>query len=145
MRHCFAYGTNMDRAGMAARCPHAEALGPAELRHHRYFIAASGYASVMPKRGATVHGVLWRVTARDLVALDIYEDVAGRLYRRETAPVHHGGKLLRAAVFVAGDLEPGRPRPGHQEAVVAAARAWKLPADYLRELESWLAPAAKEA
>ncbi len=59
----FAYGANMERAGMRKRCPGAVALGPARLRGWRYIIA-SGYGSVAPAQGCEVHGVLWRLTPR---------------------------------------------------------------------------------
>ena len=42
----FAYGSNMDRAAMALRCPASKPLGLARLMRHRFFIMASGYASV---------------------------------------------------------------------------------------------------
>jgi hypothetical protein len=70
MRLYFAYGSNMDRGHMAKLCPRAEALGVARIDHHGFFIAAGGYGSIAPRRGAAVHGVLWRITARDRAALD---------------------------------------------------------------------------
>ena len=123
---------------MARLCRGAEALGAACLNHHQFFIAQAGYASIAPKRGAAVHGVLWKVTAAHLAKLDVYEAVAAGLYRQTLIPVHHGERLLRALAYVASDLRPGRPEPGYQEGVVAAARAWQLPEEYVRELESFL-------
>ncbi len=134
MRHYFAFGSNMDRAHMGRLCRGAEALGTARLDHHQFFIANAGYASIAQKRGAGVHGVLWKVTAPHLAKLDEYELVAAGLYRQTLVPVHHGEKLLRALAYVASDPRPGQPKPGHQECVVAAARAWQLPEDYVREL-----------
>ena len=138
MRLYFAFGSNMDRAHMARLCRGAEALGPARLDNHQFFIAHAGYASIAPKRGATVHGVLWKVTAAHIAKLDAYEAVAGGLYHKAAIPVHHQDKLLRALAYVAGDPRPGRPQPGYQERVVAAARAWQLPEAYVRELETFL-------
>ena len=135
MRHYFAYGSNMDRAHMAMLCPRAEALGAARIDHHRFFIAAGGYGSIAPRRGATVHGVLWRITARDRLALDGYEAVGDGLYQPAALPVHHGGKLLRALVYLANDAKPGRPSARYRAAVIAAARQWKLPEDYVLALE----------
>jgi gamma-glutamylcyclotransferase (GGCT)/AIG2-like uncharacterized protein YtfP len=135
MRFYFAYGSNMDRAHMTKLCPQAEALGPARIDQHRFFIAAGGYGSIAPKRGAIVHGVLWRITARDRIALDTYESVGDGLYQPATLPVHHGDKLLRALVYVANDARPGRASEKYHRAVLAAARAWELPEDYVRALE----------
>jgi gamma-glutamylcyclotransferase (GGCT)/AIG2-like uncharacterized protein YtfP len=137
----FAYGSNMDRAHMARLCRGAEALGPARLDHHRFFIARAGYASIAPKRGAVVHGVLWKIAAAQLPRLDQYEAVTAGLYRRAEMPVHHGERLLRALVYVANDPRPGRSSPAYRAAIGAAARDWQLPADYLRELAAVLDPA----
>jgi len=78
---------------------------------------------------------LWRITARDRLALDSYEAVGDGLYQPAALPVHHGDKLLRALVYVANDARPGRASARYREAVIAAARQWKLPADYVRALE----------
>lgn len=138
MRLYFSFGSNMDRAHMEWLCRGAEALGPARLDHYQFFIAQAGYASIAQKRGATVHGVVWKITASHLAKLDQYESVAAGLYRLTSVPVHHGERLLRALVYVASDPRPGRPKPGYQEGVVAAAREWQLPEDYVHELETFL-------
>jgi gamma-glutamylcyclotransferase (GGCT)/AIG2-like uncharacterized protein YtfP len=131
----FAYGSNMDPAGMARRCPGAKALGPARLEGHRFIIARAGYASVQRKSGAVVHGVLWRVADSDVAALDAYEDVAGGLYRRMFLPVRLGNDTMRALVYLARDQRPGRPLPRYQEELVLPpARAWGFPTQYLEEL-----------
>jgi gamma-glutamylcyclotransferase (GGCT)/AIG2-like uncharacterized protein YtfP len=138
MRYYFSFGSNMNRAHMASLCHGAEALGPARLDHHQFFIAHAGYASVASKRGAAVHGVLWKVTAAHFAKLDAYESVPEGLYREALIPVHHGERLLRALAYIASDPHPGRPKPRYQEGVVAAAREWKLPEAYVRELETFL-------
>jgi hypothetical protein len=135
MRHYFAYGSNMDRAHMARLCPAAEALGLAHLDNWHFFVARGGFASIAPRRGLRVLGVLWRITASDRIALDGYEAVGDGLYQPTLLPVHHGDKLLRALGYVASDPTPGRPRPKYRELVLAAARDWRLPESYLRELE----------
>ena len=138
MRLYFAFGFNMDRAHMEELCRGAEALGAARLDHHQFFIAHAGYASIAPKRGASVYGIVWKVAAPHIAKLDQYESVAAGLYRLAAIPVHHGERLLRALVYIATDARPGRPKPGYQEGVVAAARVWQLPADYVHGLETFL-------
>src|SRR5690348_8143555 len=96
----FAYGANMERAAMRARCPGATALGTAVLAGWRYRIA-NGYGSVAPKSGARVHGVLWRLTPRDLAALNIFESLDSGLYRRVLLTVESGTRRARALVYVA--------------------------------------------
>ncbi|HEY8268942.1 MAG TPA: gamma-glutamylcyclotransferase family protein [Xanthobacteraceae bacterium] len=136
----FAYGSNMDRAHMTRMCPRAKAYGPARIKNYRFFITASGHGSIAPHRGANAWGVLWHVTAVDVAALDRYEDLAGGLYRQEMLPVHHDEKLLSALVYIATDTTPGRARPQYRAQVIGAAREWKLPEDYVRDLERAFGP-----
>ncbi len=127
----FAYGSNMDRAHMARLCPLAEPYGVASLRSYKYVIAASGYATVIPWPGSFVHGVLWKVGPKEIAALDRYEDVAGGLYRSVQLPVKFNDRLLRALLYLASGDTSGATPPGYIEKIVAAAKAWNLPPDYV--------------
>jgi len=133
----FAYGSNMDRAAMHRRCPGASAIGLARLDNWRFIVTRDGYASVVAAPGGIVHGVLWRLTPRDLAAVNAYEALDSGLYGRRMLPVRHGGGCVQALVYVARERGVGRPKPGYQDMVVAAARAWNLPPDYVRGLERW--------
>jgi hypothetical protein len=64
----FAYGSNMHRPAMKRRCPGAHAIGQAILEGHRFFVGIDGWGSVAPSAGDIVHGVLWRLTPRDIAA-----------------------------------------------------------------------------
>ena len=83
----FAYGSNMSRAPMRARCPSARDVGTATLAGHRLIVTSDGYASVVPEPGGTVHGLVWRLAPRDLAALNAYESLDTGLYRIATLPV----------------------------------------------------------
>ena len=135
----FAYGANMSRAVMRKYAPGARALGVAELADHRFVITADGYASVEPSRALIVHGVLWRITPRDRVLLDAWENVGGGLYRAEILPVRGAGGRTAALVYFARPSPEGRAKSGYIELVIAAAREWDLPRSYIRVLEAWMA------
>jgi hypothetical protein len=134
----FAYGSNMHRALMRKHAPAAAPIGVARLANYRFIITADGYASVKPARAETVHGLLWRLTPRDRVTLDAWENIAGGLYRAETIPVHCNGGLHAALVYIARPRPLGRPKPGYMEIVVKAARELELPEGYVASLEQWL-------
>ena len=87
--------------------------------------------------------MLWRLTPRDRVTLDLWENIAGGLYRAETLPVRYGGGRCAALVYVARPRPEGRPKPGYMELVVAAARALELPPDYIASLAALAAEAAE--
>jgi len=133
----FAYGSNMNRAAMRRRCPAARAIGPAALADYTFFVGIDGWGSVKPKRGARVHGVLWRLTPRDVAALHAYELLHAGLYELRQLPVRSGARLTRATIYLLRQRSAGRPKPGYVEMIAASARAWKLPERYVRSVERW--------
>jgi gamma-glutamylcyclotransferase (GGCT)/AIG2-like uncharacterized protein YtfP len=131
----FAYGSNMDLAAMARRCPASQPLGLARLPRHRLVIMREGYASVVRDPRRQVWGMLWDLALADVPALDRYEGVAGGLYVKAHLPVLAAAGSRRALVYVGRDPGPGIPRRGYLEAVLEAARGAGLPPAYLREIE----------
>ena len=128
----FAYGSNMDAAAMAVRCPRSKALGTARLMGHRMVILQQGYASVERDKRAIVHGVLYDLAMSDVAALDRYENVAQGLYTKIVQGViRTSGGPARALVYVGLGNSGGKPRPGYFEAVLTAGKQAGLPVDYL--------------
>jgi len=140
MTFYFAYGSNMNRSAMRRRCPGARVIAPAVLEGHRFVIVSDGYASVLPASGGIVHGLLWRLDARSLAALNAYESLDAGLYRTTTLPVRTEGKRHAALVYLARSSRPGLPRPGYLEEVIAAARELNFPLDYVETLARCAAP-----
>jgi len=133
----FAYGLNMSRTGMRKRCAQARAVGPGRLDNYRFFVGIDGWGSVRPSRGAVVHGVLWRVTPRDVAAMHAYELLHAGLYEVRHLPVRVGARLTRAMIYLLRRRATGRPKPGYIELIAAAARDWKLPQRYIHSVERW--------
>ena len=134
----FAYGSNMSRSLMAGRCPGARAIGVATLMNWRFIITRDGYASIVPSPGRVVHGVAWRLTPRDLAALNAYEALDSGLYRRRMLSIRCNGRLAKALTYVGRARAEGRPRAGYQNGIVLpAAREWALPEAYVAELARW--------
>src|SRR5262249_2832844 len=133
----FAYGSNMDRSAMKHRCPGARAAGPAVLDDYRFFVGIDGWGSVSASRGDVVHGVLWRLTPRDIAALHAYELLHQGLYNVRYLPLRHGTRRVRAMIYILRRHVPGIPRPGYVEMIAAAARGWELPEAYVRSVEPW--------
>jgi AIG2-like family len=134
----FAYGSNMHRAVMRKYAPQAQPVGIAALADFRFVITSDGYASVAPRRGETVHGVLWRLTPRDRVTLDAWEGIAAERYRAAALPIGCAGCRRPALVYIARALPASKAKAGYMELVIAAAQEWKLPADYVSSLQRWL-------
>ena len=134
----FAYGLNMDPAGMAERCPHSRPLGPARLPRHRFIVTRDGYASVIRDPREEVHGVLWDCSLGDMRILDKFEELASGLYVKIGQPVIVPGGARRALIYIGRSGDPGRPRPGYMEAVVAGAKHFGLPEAYIAGLNRFL-------
>jgi hypothetical protein len=133
----FAYGSNMSRSLMRPRCPSARETGPAILENHRFLISTDGYATVLPAPGEEVRGILWRLTVRDLAALNVYERVDRSLFRARMMHVRAGSRRMTALVYVGRSRSPGCARPGYLDLVLRAARDVGLPDDYVRTLARW--------
>ncbi|MBI3702350.1 MAG: gamma-glutamylcyclotransferase [Rhizobiales bacterium] len=131
----FAYGSNMQRAAMQRRCPGAQAIGPARLAGYRFFVGIDGWGSVKPAAGGVVHGVLWRLTPRDIAALHAYELLHAGLYEVRHLPVRGNTRLMRAMLYLLRRRATGRPKPGYVEMIAAAASDWNLPECYIRSVE----------
>ena len=90
-------------------------------------------------------GVLWRLTPRDLAALNMFESLDSGLYRRAMLTVEAGGKRVRALVYVGRGVAASRGRcRAIRSASIAAAADWQLPARYIAELRR-LAPGYRGA
>lgn len=133
----FAYGSNMHRAAMMARCPGARSIGPARLDGHEFFIGVDGWGSVRRVPGKVVHGVLWRLTPRDVAALHAYELLHKEIYLVRYLPIRVGSRTALAMVYLLRRVGTGRPKPGYAEMCAAAARSWDLPDRHVRVIARW--------
>jgi gamma-glutamylcyclotransferase (GGCT)/AIG2-like uncharacterized protein YtfP len=132
----FAYGSNMDVAAMARRCPRARPLGLARLERHRLAIMREGWLTAVHASRTSVHGLLWDLALADVPALDRYEGVARGLYAKSVQPVVTAGGAKRALVYFGANSGPGVGKPDYLAEVLAAARAASLPAEGIAALET---------
>lgn len=113
----FAYGSNLNRVAMSARCPDCRPIGPATLAD--WALTFRGVADIEPLAGARAHGAIWTVSDRDLANLDRYEGYPS-LYRRELVSVR-----VDAAEVVA--IRPPAPlRLAWRVGVQASSAAWAI-------------------
>lgn len=108
----FAFGSNMDPEQMQRRCPSARFRGVHEIQDHRLtFVGRSrgwggAVATIEPRRGAKVIGILWQVSKADLEALDGFEG-APHVYRRIPCQIRGAG----SKVWIYVHNRPVRGRP----------------------------------
>ena len=113
----FAYGSNINLEQMAYRCPDAEVVGPVTLAGYELTFRGrtdgSGVANIEPKDGASVPGLLWRITPKCEQALNRYEGYP-RLYVQQDVTVRDAdGREYSVMAYVITDLfrEPSLPSP----------------------------------
>lgn len=147
----FAYGSNLCAQQMARRCPEASDPRPATLADHDWLINQRGVATVEPFPGSRVHGVVWRVSDRDLAALDSAEGVPVR-YRRDRLTIDTSDGSSPAWVYIDHRVQTGAPRDGYLERIIGAAVQHGLPPAWIEFLRRWdpiqwplRLPAAEEA
>ncbi len=142
----FAYGSNMHESVFVGR----RGMQPLELRTGRL----KGYrlrfnldgrpkgkaapANVCPDASAEVWGVLYQITAQDMLRLNATEGVPGGRYRPDWLTVEDAeGRLIRAMTYVAvGNADDGRPSLRYISLLRAGARVRGLPEAWVRFLDS---------
>jgi gamma-glutamylcyclotransferase (GGCT)/AIG2-like uncharacterized protein YtfP len=132
----FAYGANMDVGAMARRCPRSKALGLARLERHRLAVMREGWLTAVRDSSSAVHGVLWSLALSDVAALDRYEGLSVGLYAKLMQAVIAERGPKRAIVYFGANSGPGAVRSDYMADVLAAARAWPLPAEGISALEA---------
>lgn len=78
----FAFGSNLWLDQMARRCPGSDYIGRAILTDYKWQINQRGYANVIPYAGSCVHGLVYRINARDEAQLDRNEGVSSGAYEK---------------------------------------------------------------
>ena len=85
----FAYGSNINLEQMDYRCPDATVVGPVVLENYELLFRRGGFATIEPKKGERVHGLLWSITPECERSLDLYEGYP-RFYDKQTVTVRDG-------------------------------------------------------
>jgi gamma-glutamylcyclotransferase (GGCT)/AIG2-like uncharacterized protein YtfP len=145
----FAYASNMNWDQMRRRCPSSRFVGNAVLRDHKLaftrksFNRDSGVADVVAEDGAHVWGVVFEIADLDVGKLDAWEGFKpGRdknSYDRHECVVFLDGEDQRPLTVFAyfGNPQPNPPLPNaaYKSLILAGARFWRLPQEYVSELE----------
>ena len=131
----FAYGSNLDLEQMAQRCPDAEIVGPVRLENYELRFRGSGFATVAPKKGSTVHGLVWKITPNCEQSLDRYEGYP-RHYTKETVTVKDAaGAEIPVMVYIMAEpycRQPALPSPYYYRVIQRGFEANGLPVESLQ-------------
>ena len=92
-----AYGSNLNLKQMQRRCPDAKVLKTAMLQD--YELEFRGVATIIPKKGASIPVLLWKISPQDEKNLDRYEGFP-HLYRKEEYELDLNGQKITGMAYV---------------------------------------------
>ena len=131
----FAYGSNITLEQMAHRCPDAQIVGPVTLENYELQFRGSGFATVAPKKGSTVHGLVWKLTPNCEQSLDRYEGYP-RHYTKQTVTVKDAaGNEIPVMVYIMAEpycRQPALPSPYYYRVIQRGFEANGLPVESLQ-------------
>jgi hypothetical protein len=125
----WAYGSNLNKAHMAQRCPGATPV--AKLTLPRARLVFRSVADVVYDAESNCPGGLWRISREDEAALDRYEGVAGGLYEKRYILVRIGGREERCLLYTMRSREVAPPGQGYLATIVQGYKDFGLDLAYL--------------
>jgi AIG2-like family len=134
-----AYGSNMDPARMAARCPHSPARSTGWLLGWRLTFAGEDHgwdgalATVVEDPASQVFVALYEVSPEDTRHLDEWEST---VYRKLRVRVQTLDGEQVAWLYVLDAYEGGLPSASYLGILSEAAFAAGAPDDYVRDLQT---------
>ena len=131
----FAYGSNINLEQMAYRCPDASVVGPVFLDNYELLFRRGGFATIAPKEGERVHGLLWSLTPQCERSLDIYEGYP-RFYDKQMVTVRDSeGRSLSVMAYIMDERfrEPMLPSSSYYNGILEGYRSNGLPVTALKK------------
>jgi gamma-glutamylcyclotransferase (GGCT)/AIG2-like uncharacterized protein YtfP len=135
-----AYGSNMDPAQMAERCPHSPQQGSGWLEGWRLAFGGEdigwqgAMATVVEESGQRVFVVLYEVSATDEESLDKWDGASLDYYRKVKVRVATLDGDALAWLYVLNAYEGGLPAARHLGIIADAAETAGAPDDYVQAL-----------
>ena len=115
-----AYGSNLNLAQMAARCPSASVYAKGVLNNWELVFRGAkrnSHATIERKSGSTVPVLVWEIQPIDEYRLDIYEGYPC-YYFKKNIMVDIEGRKKKAMVYIMDEQQlPGRPSASYVETI----------------------------
>ncbi len=107
-----AYGSNLNLAQMASRCPSAKVYAKGILNNWKLVYRGSktnAHATIMRKQKSIIPVLIWEIEKSDEIRLDIYEGYP-HYYFKKNIMVYVEGKRRKAMVYIMNENQnPGIP------------------------------------
>jgi gamma-glutamylcyclotransferase (GGCT)/AIG2-like uncharacterized protein YtfP len=135
-----AYGSNMNPAQMAERCPYSPLQGTGWLDGWRLTFGGEdigwegALATVVEDAGERVFVALYDLSPADEHELDQWDGASLDYYRKATVRVSTLDGDVVAWLYVLNDYEGGLPSPRYLGIMADAAEAAGAPQDYIKSV-----------
>lgn len=135
-----AYGSNMNPAQMAERCPHSPLRGTGWLQGWRLTFGGEdigwegAMATVVEEAGQRVFVVLYELSEADEHELDHWDGASLDYYRKAKVRVATVDGEVLAWLYVLNAYEGGLPAARYLGIMADAAEAAGAPEDYIKSL-----------
>ena len=135
----FAYGSNLSKPQMLSRTGSIPPSVAAKLVNYRLafrrVLDGQGvYATIVPVKGAVVHGVAYRCSLDAILNLDRFEGIAENCYRREMVKVTtQAADELDCIVYIGESFHQADevPSESYLDLILTGAESHHLPRDYI--------------
>ncbi|MCH3958038.1 MAG: gamma-glutamylcyclotransferase [Selenomonas sp.] len=131
-----AYGSNMDLAQMAHRCPQAELLGQGMMKDWQLLFKGSqtgSYATVERRRGYTVPVLLWQISKADENRLDVYEGFPDFYYKKTVKVETEHGSTKGMVYIMHEERKLGSPTARYYDVLERAYKAFDFDIQILQD------------
>lgn len=136
MKYYVAYGSNLNLAQMALRCPTARIYATGYINNWELLYRGSltnSHATISRKKGSKVPVLVWEIEDSDERSLDCYEGYPS-YYFKENIMVDIGGKKKKAMVYIMNTFRlPGYPSASYVETIRQGYIDNALDMDYFEE------------
>lgn len=141
MKYYAAYGSNLDLAKMASRCPSAHAIAAGMLEDYQleFHGSKNAYLTICPRNGQHVPLGIFSVEETDERNLDVYEDFPALYYKKQisctaTDLESHMAQTYNAFIYVMRDEQPvALPSNAYLDTVLQGYRDFDFDANIIME------------
>ena len=133
LRYYFAFGSNLSKEQMAARCPESSYFMSGKLANCVWFINDRGYANIKPSEGDFVLGEIFALSEKDIEHLDVYESVSEDMYHHESHTIQIQEGNCECLVYVDLNQVLGEPQFEYIKRINQGIESANLPMDYVNK------------
>jgi|GEM_PF-1614926 len=139
-RNFFSHADFMAEERLRELGSEAEFVSVAHFESRRWIVNSDGVASIVPRRGHRIYGVIWRLPEVEMAALDLFLEVP-QVFDRYGALAHlPNGRRIAAEFYAARNHELGSASPDYLEPILKTGRQFGFPEPYLEEISGWSSP-----